>query len=337
MEFHPVSELFPVMPPVEFEALVADIAQNGLREPIHVLSGAIVDGRHRYRACEQAGVEPRFVAVDPDADVYALVVSLNLRRRHLSESQRAMVAARLANLHPGMNQHTQIFGTTHEVPQICGTSQKVAGDWLNVGLRSVQHARAVIDNGTPELAAAVDSGVIAVSTADALARISAVAQREVLTRTPEEIRAFAKEVSQRIRKAGVVGPSAVRIFDELAQEKALSGSEQYALVEQLKADGPVLPTPAQAQRIAIAGEPGLMVLGSDNRYYTAPGDPEQNALYERWVQLRVGLESLGTVPFSADDAFAAIPSYQHHNVTTWLSHAVSFLNQLNTLWSKNHA
>ena len=327
MKFHPVCELFPAMLEKEFAALVADIAQNGLREPIHVMGQAIIDGRHRYRACQATGVEPRFVEVADNADLYALVISLNLHRRHLSESQRAMVAARLANLPHGTNQHAQN----------CAPTQEVAADLLNVSRRTVQHARAVIENGTPELTAAVDSSAIAVSTAADLSRLPAEVQREVLSRTPEEIRAFAREFSHRIHKAGVVGPSAVRIFNQLAQENALSGVEQVAVVEHLKADGPVLPTPAEAQRIAIAGEPGLLVLGSDHRYHAAPGDPEKNAIYERWLLLRTGLESLGTVPFPPAEAFASIPAYQNQNVTTWLSHAVPFLNQLNTLWSNHHA
>ena len=108
LKFHPVSEIFPSMPPAEFDALVADITANGLREPIHVMGNSVVDGRHRYRACLQAGVEPQFVVVPDGTDLNALVISLNLRRRHLDESQRAMVAARLANLPLGSNQHAQI-------------------------------------------------------------------------------------------------------------------------------------------------------------------------------------------------------------------------------------
>ena len=209
MQFHPLSGLFPPMSESEFTALVADVGANGLREPLHVQHGSIVDGRHRYRACLAAGVEPRFVQVPDDTELSALVISLNLHRRHLSESQRAMVAARLATLAPGRpiaNPANLPVSQTH------GTLTQVqAADALKVSERLVRHAKQVQTSGAPELARAVDSGALAVSTAADLAGLPLDAQREVLSRTPEEIRAFAREVGRRIQKAGVVGPSAVRI------------------------------------------------------------------------------------------------------------------------------
>ncbi|MBI3696107.1 MAG: ParB N-terminal domain-containing protein, partial [Acidobacteria bacterium] len=61
-EFHAVAELFPLMRGTAFEELVADIKNNGLREAILCdAEGRILDGRNRYRACLEAGVEPRFV------------------------------------------------------------------------------------------------------------------------------------------------------------------------------------------------------------------------------------------------------------------------------------
>ena len=327
LKFHPVSEIFPSMPQAEFDALVADITANGLREPIHVMGNSVVDGRHRYRACLQAGVKPQFVVVPDDTDLNALVISLNLRRRHLDESQRAMVAARLANLPLGSNQHAQI----------CAPSQDSAAEMLNVSRRTVQHARAVLEHGAPELATAVDTGVIAVSNAAALSRLTVEAQQAVLARTPQEIRAIAQEVGNRIQSAGVVGQSVVRIFDEVAQEAGLDGAQRLAVVQVLKDQATPLPTPVEAKRIASEGAKGLLVLGSDGCYHTAPGDPDENARMQQWLNLREGLEPLAKLKFSADEAFASIPPYQQKNVTDWLSSAVPYLNQLNSLWSQAHA
>lgn len=325
---HPAAEVFPVMDEAAFAALVADIAAHGQREPILILDGQVIDGRHRLRACEQLGIEPviREVSAD-DGDPFAMVVSLNLHRRHLSESQRALVAARLATLPHGFNQHAQI----------CAPSQESAAHMLGVSRRSVQYARTVVSGGADALIDAVEAGEVSVSTAAHLARLPADDQRAVLAKTPDEIRAIARDVKKRINDAGVCGKSAVRIFNQIAADQNLSGIEQCAVVEAIKAADPPLPTPSEAKRIACAGAPGLMVLGSDGRYHTAPGDPEENTRIERWMRLREGLELLATMPFPVTTALAAIPAYQHKNVGAWLGQAVPYLNQLNQLWSQHHA
>src|SRR3982751_6115188 len=91
LDFHPLSAIFPLVEGIQFDELVADVKAFGLREPILIFEGKVLDGRNRYRACVAAGVEPTFVVYQGD-DPIAYVISLNLRRRHLDESQRAMVA-----------------------------------------------------------------------------------------------------------------------------------------------------------------------------------------------------------------------------------------------------
>lgn len=74
---------------------------------------------------------------------------LNEKRRHLSESQRAMVAAKIANLPVGANQHAGE-----------GTSIEAASDLMNVSRRAVQSAAAVQKHGSPELVQAVERGEV---------------------------------------------------------------------------------------------------------------------------------------------------------------------------------
>ena len=85
---HPAAELFPMLDDARLAELAADIRENGLREPIQMLDGRIVDGRNRYRACQMAGITPQFKQVATDANPWALVWSLNGQRRDLTAGQR---------------------------------------------------------------------------------------------------------------------------------------------------------------------------------------------------------------------------------------------------------
>ena len=100
---HRLAELFPLLPMPELTDLAEDIRTHGLREPLVVYQGKILDGRNRYQACALAEVEPRIRHFDgSDTEARDLVLSLNLHRRHLNESQRAMIAARIATLPKGL-------------------------------------------------------------------------------------------------------------------------------------------------------------------------------------------------------------------------------------------
>lgn len=92
MEFHDVANLFPAMDASEYEALKADIAARGLLEPVWVHEGKVIDGRHRYKACVELGIEPRTQTWNGHGSLVEFVVSLNMRRRHLTASQKAVVA-----------------------------------------------------------------------------------------------------------------------------------------------------------------------------------------------------------------------------------------------------
>ena len=58
--------------------------------------GQIIDGRNRYKACQETGVEPHFREWDGNGSLTSFVVSLNLHRRHLKTEQRAALAPAIA-------------------------------------------------------------------------------------------------------------------------------------------------------------------------------------------------------------------------------------------------
>ena len=95
---HPFALRFPLMSGEEYEAFKRDIAANGQREPIIIHGGMILDGRHRDRACREVGMKPDTKDWDGEGTPESFICNKNVHRRHLTDSQRAMIATSLASL-----------------------------------------------------------------------------------------------------------------------------------------------------------------------------------------------------------------------------------------------
>jgi 16S rRNA G966 N2-methylase RsmD len=151
---HPVADLFPLMSDAEYQPFKADIAANGQREPIWVYKGLILDGRNRWRACSELGILPDVREYGGDeAGLTAFVISLNLHRRHLSESQRAVIGARLANAGEG-GDHRSDHWTNCSSGQV---TQAVAAKMLNISTMSIKRAKS-IEREAPELLPRIAAG-----------------------------------------------------------------------------------------------------------------------------------------------------------------------------------
>lgn len=214
VEFHPLANVFPLLVGDEFEALAADIKEHGLREAIWLYEGMILDGRNRYRACQIKDVDAAFRTYHGD-DPLAFVVSLNLKRRHLNESQRAMAAAKVATLGDGQTKAGAPIGAA---------SQDDAAEMLNVGRRSVQRAQQVQDHGTPELVDAVERGEVSVSAAADVATLPEEEQGEIVARGEKEILERAKEI--RAKKAETRRTERIEKLAEISKGNTELGTEQ---------------------------------------------------------------------------------------------------------------
>lgn len=151
MKQHALSAAFPAMTEQEFADLRADIASNGLQVPITVYEDAVLDGWHRFCACDQTGTEARFTTFEGDwRAAVQFVVSANVARRHLTPGERADAAAAIATMKAG-NQ-------SKSAP--VRISQGVAADMFGVSERLVQDARVIAESDDEELKAKVKTGAV---------------------------------------------------------------------------------------------------------------------------------------------------------------------------------
>ena len=171
IEIHPAAKLFPMMDEESYQRLKEDIREHGQQEPVTFFQGYLVDGRNRWRACEELGIECNSSEFDEDTetDMYTFVISQNLHRRHLTTSQRTLVASRIATLKHGTNRFTtEVEG--QNCPSIDEGRQNClpiddAAKLLNVSPRSVRTGRQVVEKASADLIAAVESNAVSVSLA----------------------------------------------------------------------------------------------------------------------------------------------------------------------------
>lgn len=201
-EYHPVANIFPMMSDDEFAALVEDIRANGQRQPIYLHENRIIDGRNRYRACQQLGIAPNVVEWDGEGSLVSFVVSLNLQRRHLSSSQKATVgldilpmleeeAARRRKETEGRPSNSeklvQIFEQVSE-PQCerIPASVEQAAQMVGTNRQYVSDAKKLRDEA-PELLERVRSGELTIPQAKTELKRAEVKQRleEVVAREAE--------------------------------------------------------------------------------------------------------------------------------------------------------
>lgn len=206
IKVHPAADIMPFIEDEdweEFKQSVKNGAESGTLESIELLDGKIIDGRNRWCALTELGIDPNkfCVAKLGISDPVQYVLDRNLGgRRQLTKSQLGMVAAKVTNLRAGSNQHS---AKTGEVPPNGGTSnQQISGksdnsttksvsDSLGVSARTIERSRDVLRKGSSSLVEAVSSGVITVNKAVDL--INAVESKEEQNRIIAEGKAKIEE------------------------------------------------------------------------------------------------------------------------------------------------
>lgn len=223
---HPLADLFPMLDQPDIERLADDICTFGQRQPIVVLDGKVLDGRNRQAACLFANIEPVYAPYDGD-DPLNFVLSLNLHRRHLTESQRAMVAAKIVDWERGLNQAT---AGSANLPT------REAARRLSISERAVIAAKRIREHGSAELVHAIEDGRIKVHTGEALSWLEQEEQARILREEEKQVVARAKEIRARRQKLNHEGR--LRHMALVAEAGRMAAGTVTALYPVIYADPP---------------------------------------------------------------------------------------------------
>lgn len=158
---HPLSAAFPSMDQGDFMSLIDDIRKHGQRDIATLYDGMIIDGWHRYLACEELGIPCRLEEFSGE-DAIAFVRSKNQHRRHYQKSQQAAIEVSLtewaASHRPNKGEAASPLSTNKEMAARAGTTT-----------RTIQHAKRAHEAG---LGDAVRDGKISAEQASVLAKES---------------------------------------------------------------------------------------------------------------------------------------------------------------------
>ncbi len=165
---HPLSAAFPSMDKGDYSALVADIRQHGQRDMATIYDGMVIDGWHRYSACEELEIPCRFEEFT-GVDAVAFVRSKNQHRRHYQKSQQAAIEVSLTawacSHRPNKGEAASPFSTNKEMAQRAGTTE-----------RTIQHAKRAHESGLGDM---VRDGKISAEKAADLAKASPELAKQV--------------------------------------------------------------------------------------------------------------------------------------------------------------
>jgi len=103
---HPLAALLPAFERQSYEELKEDIKRHGVKVPIIITPDhQIIDGRHRHQAATELGIDCPNVMTTPGQPVpelFSLILSTNLYRRHLKPDQISAWFARIRRDQPDL-------------------------------------------------------------------------------------------------------------------------------------------------------------------------------------------------------------------------------------------
>lgn len=177
-EQHPIGAKWPPLPESDFNELVESIDAHGVLDKITVFEGKILDGWHRYQACQKLNIKNIPMLEYEGDDPFGFVFSKNKIRRHSSASVIAIVVAESIDFYEKSGRPSQYMERI-KCGKITTLSAEEAAKMAGVSKKTMHQAIAAT-KAEPEVKDAVKDGEMSVSEAAKLSKLDPEKQREAV-------------------------------------------------------------------------------------------------------------------------------------------------------------
>lgn len=163
--------LLPKLPREEYEALKESIRNEGQHFLITVnMDGIILDGHHRYKACSELGIDPKYEVKRFKDKLLEkkFVIESNLLRRHLNDFQKAEFAMPLLEIEKELAKQRQLSQLKHvgdelslssnELNDEVGQARDIVAKKVNLSPTTFQRAITIIEKAPESVKKKVRKG-----------------------------------------------------------------------------------------------------------------------------------------------------------------------------------
>ena len=230
---HPLSSAFPAMSEQEFQELKDSIEVNGVLNPITIHDNMVIDGWHRYKAANELGMDCPETDLDESIDPRDFVLAQNKNRRHITMAQLAIATTEVYKWNPVGRPNNSLLSkelnkTTAELAELSGAS-----------ISTIEQAKSVLKNASPEVQEAVKSGKIGLSKATAISKLPKEKQADAITK------ALPKQAPEKPNLTEYYGPDEAELrANELAEQ-----ADRETFNKMLEADDALATAYAEIKRL----------------------------------------------------------------------------------------
>jgi len=158
-------KLVPPVSETEYNSLKESIKSNGLWMPIITNKhGVILDGHHRFKACQELGVQMRLAVREFDSELWErkFVIETNLKRRQLNDFQKAELGVLLLPIEQELAKQRQVHVSSSSNDQK-GNARDIAASKVGMSGTTFERAKKVIDRAPEEVKQLLRDGKTTIS------------------------------------------------------------------------------------------------------------------------------------------------------------------------------